>query len=494
MSNPLALLPLALAAGGGHIAAAGAAPGDDFETQQLVAAGLTLLRRSAPLVRALTGRRSGLLLSTSPTFITALAASDGRGAVLINPLAAPPEIAFQCADANVGAVFTTSAFAARLPNGLPTVLLDAAPRRARVVANGRSDEVDLGSHHGLALEGERDVSGRDEEAVIVYTSAMRGTPLGAVLTHANLLANARSTIDAFANTANEHVLALLPFAHLFGLTVTAAAPLLLGGRVTTMERFNASKAAELLGGGVTQVVGVPAVFHALLTAIVRRGVDLRDSALRLCVCGGAALPIELQERWADVTGIELREGYGLTEAGPVCLFNRTDRPNVRGAMGTALLNVDVGIFPPARYGSEAVGAEREASPLEDGTPGEICVRGANVFRGYLGDHRGLPRRGEWLCTGDEGVRDADGSVRFLGLLKPMFTRSGFNVYPRELERVVGAMPGVTHAEVRGLPDPFKENDILLRVRGSVRDAEVKLWCEQRLSAYKQPSVIEIVAG
>lgn len=494
MSNPLALLPLALAAGGGHIAAADAAPGDDFETQQLVAAGLTLLQRSAPLVRALSGRRSALLLPTSPAFVTALAASDGRGAVLINPLAAPAEIAFQCADANVGAIFTTSAFAARLPGGLPAVLLDEAPRRARVVADGRTQEVDLGSHHGLSLEGERDTPGRDEEAAIVYTSAMRGTPLGAVLTHRNLLANVRSTVEALADTADEHVLALLPFAHLFGLTVTACAPLLVGGRVTTMERFNPLRAAELLAGGVTQVMGVPALFHALLTAIARRGVDLRDSALRLCLCGGAALPIDLQDRWADVTGIELREGYGLSEASPVCLFNRLDRPNVRGAMGSAFPNVDVGIFPPARYGGDEVGSEQEVSPLEDGISGEICVRGENVSRGYLGGHRGLPRRGEWLCTGDEGVRDADGSVRFLGLIKPMFTRNGFNVFPRELERIVGAMPGVTHVEVRALPDPFKENDILLRVRGSVTEENVKAWCSETLSAYKQPSVIEIVAS
>jgi long-chain acyl-CoA synthetase len=484
---------MALAAGGGHIAAVGATPGDDFETQQLVAAGLTLLQRSAPLVRALTRRRSALLLPTSPTFITALAASDGRGAVLINPLAAPAEIAFQCADANVGAIFTTSAFISRLPDGLATVLLDEAPRRARVVADGRTQEVDLGSHHGLSLEGERDAPGRDEEAVIVYTSAMFGTPLGAVLTHRNLLANVRSTVEALADTADEHVLALLPFAHLFGLTVTAGAPLFVGARVTTMERFNPLKAAELLASGVTQVMGVPALFHALLTAIARRGVDPRGSALRLCLCGGAALPVDLQDRWADVTGVELRQGYGLSEASPVCLFNRLDRPNVRGAMGSAFPNVDVGIFPPARYGDDAVGSEDEDVPLEDGRSGEICVRGENVSRGYLGDRRGLPRRGEWLCTGDEGIRDADGSVRFLGLIKPMFTHNGFNIYPRELERVVGAMPGVTHVEVRAIPDPFKENDIQLRVRGSVTEENVKAWCSEMLSAYKQPSVIEIVS-
>jgi len=489
VSDPLALLPLALAAGGGRIGAAGS---DPFDAQQLVAAGLTLLQRSAPLVRALSGKRSAILLPTSPQYLAALAASEGRGAVLVNPLASPVEIEYQCRDANVGAVFTVESLAARVPAGLTAVLLDDVPRTARVVTADRSRDVDLGSHHGLTIEGEAGVRGRDEEAVIVYTSAMRGVPLGAVLTHANLLANARSTVDAMAQTADDDVLAILPFSHLFGLTVTCAAPLLSGARVRTMDRFHPVRAAELLADGVTQIVGVPAVFHAMLGAIERRGVDLRGSALRVCICGGAALPRELQDRWADVTGVELRQGYGLTEAAPVCLFNRIDRPNVRGTLGFPFPGVDVAIMPPADYSAGAARADAgSAAPLADGSPGEICVRGENVSRGYVGGALGLPRRGEWLCTGDEGVRNADGTVTFVGLLKPMFTRNGFNVYPREIERVVGALPGVAHVEVSAIPEPARENDIRVRVRGSVTEAQVREWCESRVSAYKQPTVVEI---
>ena len=483
MSDPLSLLPLALAAGGGRV--------NEHEAQQLVAAGLTLLQRSAPLVRALAGRRSAILLPTSSAFLTALAASEGRGAVLVNPLAAPPEIAFQCADAGVGTVFTTSAFAPRLPADLPVVLLDDAPRTARVVVAGTSRDVDLGSHHGLTVEGERDAPGRDEEAVIVYTSAMRGTPLGAVLTHANLLANARSTVSAVANSANDHVLALLPFSHLFGLTVTASAPLLAGARVTTMDRFHPGRAAELLVDGVTEVVGVPSVFHALLQMIERRGLDVRSDALRVCICGGAPLPRELQDRWADGTGVELRQGYGRTEAGPVCLFNRIDRPNARGTLGIAYPGVEVGVFPPAPWlgGPPSVGE----APLPDGTVGEICVRGENVFRGYVRDgSAGLPRRGDWLCTGDRGARAEDGTVSFHGLLKPMFTRNGFNIYPREIERAVEELAGVSRATVRAMPDAEREHAIALQVTGAVTEAEVRAWCERRLSVYKQPAVVEIV--
>jgi long-chain acyl-CoA synthetase len=494
VSNPLALLPLALAAAGGRIAAIGRDTAGVLEAQQLVAAGLTLLQRSAPLVRALSGRRSAILLPTSPAFLTALAASDGRGAVLVNPLAAPAEIAFQLRDADVGAIFTTSSFVTRLPPDLAVVLLEDAPRSARVIAAGATRDVDLGSHHGLTLAGERDVEGRDEEAAVVYTSAMRGTPLGAVLTHANLLANARSTVDALAVVPEDHVLALLPFAHLFGLTVTGSAPLLVGARVSTMDRFHPARAAELLAsGGITAVVGVPAVYHAMLAAIERGGIDLRGGPLRLAVCGGAELAVDLQDRWADATGVELRQGYGLTEASPVSLFNRVDRPNARGTLGTPFPGVDVAILPPSDYASRSAGESTGTVSLPDGQAGEIAVRGASVFRGYLHDAQGgLPRRGEWLMTGDRGVRDADGSFRFVGLLKPMFTRNGFNVYPAELELAVREMPGVELVEVRALPEPVRENDILLRVWGTVSEDDVRRWCETRLSAYKQPSVVEIL--
>ena len=482
MSDPLAVLPLAAAAGGGRLDADAAA--------RHVAAGVALLRRSAPLVRALAGRRSALLLPTGAPFLTALAASEGRGAVLVNPLAAPAEIAHQCADADVGAVFTTAALAARLPADLaptvPRVLLDGAPATATVVVDGRTYELDLAAHRGDALDlsGDRDVPGRDEEAAIVYTSAMAGRPLGAVLTHGNLLANARAVVEAAQLTPVDHALAVLPYSHLFGLVVSGLGPLLAGARVTTMERFNPIRAAELLAAeGVTLLVGVPAVFAALLQAIERRGGRLDAPALRVCICGGAPLPLEVQERWHAATGVELRQGYGLTEAAPVCLFNRVDRPNRRGTMGEPLPGVEVAIHDPTT-----------GAPLPVGADGEIWVRGPNVSPGYVsGGAAGLLRSGPWLRTGDLGAADAAGAVTFRGLLKPMFTRNGFNIYPREIERVVAALPGVRAVTVRALPEPSREHDIALDIDGDVTVDAVKQWCAARLSAYKQPTAVTIAA-
>ena len=474
MTDPLAVLPLALAAGGGTV--------DSHDAGALVAAGVTLLQRSAPLVRALAGKRAAILLPTSPQFLVALAASEGRGAVLVNPLAAPAEIAFQLEDANVGAVFTISSLAERVPAQVMRVMLDEAPRRATVVAGGQAREVDLGTHFGLQLEGESDASGRDEEAVVVYTSAMAGRPLGAILTHRNLFANARSTLEAAEQTPLDHVLAVLPFAHLFGLTVTLSAPLLRGARLTTVARFNPLAALQALEThGITEIVGVPAVFAGLVGALERSGRKRLSGALRLCICGGAVLAVELQDRWFDATGVELRQGYGLTEAGPVCLFNHVRLPNRRGALGVPFPGVQVEIRDP-----------RTGARVPKGAEGEICVRGGNVFAGYVGGRTdGLQLRDGWLHTGDLGRENDDGSVAFAGLLKSMFTRNGFNVYPRELEQVIGSLPGVRRVSVRAIPHPARENDIAVTVEGDVTEAAVKQWCEERLSAYKQPTEITI---
>ncbi|HEX7020725.1 MAG TPA: AMP-binding protein [Gemmatimonadaceae bacterium] len=483
MSDPLSFLPLALAAHGGRV--------DEHEAQRLVAAGFTLLQRSVALVRALGGKRAALLLPTSPQFFVALAAAEGRGAVLVNPLAAAPEIAYQISDANVGAVFTVQALASRVPEHVTRVLLDDAPRSARVLFDGVAREIDLGSHFGLSLEGDAGATGSDDEAAIVYTSAMASRPLGAILSHRNLLANARSTVQAGQQTAEDRVLALLPFSHLFGLTVTASAPLLSGAQVVTMARFNPVRAAELIASGeITEVVGVPAIFHALLAALERVGGSA--GALRLCICGGAVLPIELQHRWADRTGVELRQGYGLTEAAPVCLFNHVGEPNARGALGRPFPGVAVSIREPIAYNESGLPQIHWSAEMPEGSVGEICVKGENVFAGYLSHERaGLPVIDGWLHTGDLGHQRQDGRIVFHGMVKPMSTRNGFNVYPREVEAAVLEMPGVHSARVRFVADPTREHDIVLTVSGRVDESAVREWCESRLAAYKQPSTIEI---
>ena len=394
------MLPFVIAAGNGRI--------DGTPAASLVAAGFTLLQRSAPLVRALAGRRSAILLPTSGAYITALAASEGRGAVLVDPLATSAELARQLDEADVGAIFASRALAPRLPvTERPIVLLDDTPRRATIIAGGSETVKDLGSHFGLDLAGE-EAAGRDEECAVVYTSAMAGTPLGAVLTHRNLLANARGAVDALSLHERDHVLAALPFANLLGFTVTMTAPLLAGARVTTMNEFDPSAALELIEqGGITIVAGTPAMYADLVHELERRGTPLTAPSLRVCLCAGTPLSVELQDRWFALTATELRQGYGLTEAAALCLFNPPHFPNRRGTLGIPFPGVEVTV----RHAITGV-------VLPQGTEGELGVRGDNVFRGYLRDgEAGLKVRDGWLHTGDRGRERADRTFEWLGRIE-----------------------------------------------------------------------------
>ncbi|MGV3711171.1 MAG: class I adenylate-forming enzyme family protein [Gemmatimonas sp.] len=475
MTDPLALLPYALAAGGGRL--------DNVESQQWVAAGFTMLTRSAPLVRSLGGKRSAVLLPPGGPFLTALAASDGRGTVLINPLASRSEIVRQLQDANVGAVFTNATLAPQLPPDFPRVLLDNAPRTARVIVGDRDNTVDLGSHFGIDIAGNTDTPGRDEEAVIVYTSAMAGVPLGAILSHRNVIANARASIDALGDEHTDHCLAALPFAHLFGLVVCASAPLMAGGRVTTMDRFHPGRALDIIEqDGVTRFMGVPSMYVSLLNAIRKRGTaPFTQHKLRLCFAGGAPVSEALQDGWFKATGVELRQGYGLTEAAPAGLLTRFDGVNERGTMGTAIPGTEVSIRDPETFVA-----------LADDRDGEICLRGPHVFRGYVSSgNDGLRVQDGWLRTGDLGARHANGTVTFRGLIKPMFTRNGFNIYPREIEHVLSRMSGVRDVRAWGIPDADKEHSVAVRVAGDVSESDVQQFAKRELAAYKVPSHIEI---
>ncbi len=300
MSNPLALVPLALAAGHGH---AGPSLDDSFEAQQLVAAGLTLLQRSAPLVRALAGRRSMILLPASPLFLTALAASDGRGAVLCPADESPDEILHRCRDANVGAVLTLEALADRLPVHLPAVFLDDAPRSARVVTPDRTQIVDLGSHHGLALEGERDAPGRDEEIVVVQHAGVRRS-----VTHRDLLADARGAADALDYVEEDRVLCLVPCDDLVALTVGLAAPLLVGARVTATSVL---PALRRILHDVSVIVASAEQFVAIArdaTPGSPANQTTDERSLKLCICVGMPPAEELSASWERLTGVPLSAG------------------------------------------------------------------------------------------------------------------------------------------------------------------------------------------
>lgn len=419
------------------------------------------------------GGRVGLLLPNLPLFPAALHGTLRRGAsaVMLNPLYSSREVAEYLRDSAARVVVTTERLAAMLPQGVQVVVVDDA-----------SAEVDDG------VGGAMDVASTpapDDEAVVIYTAAMEGWARGARLTHRSLGANLRSTVEAMQLTPDDRVMALLPFIHAFGLTVTHNAPLSAGAAVIPVERFHPVRLLDALAATrATVISGVPAMFVAMLAAAERRGVP--EHALRLVICGGAPPPPGLAERWEALFGVALREGYGLTEGSPVCLFSRTDRPNRPGTLGYPFPGVDVTV----RSG--------DASVLPNGETGEICVEGENVFAGYVGEDGRNPNdfHGGAFRTGDAGVVEPDGAVRFAGFLKPMFTRSGFNIYPRELERVICEDDRIARVEVSPIPDAVKENEIALTVTpvaGADLDEDaVREICLDCLAQYKQPATITLL--
>jgi len=421
-----------------------------------------------------TGERVGILLPNVAAFPVAFygVLRAGASALLLNPQYSRREIAEYTADAGARTVVTMEALEHLLPPGATPLLLEPAEGCMTEPSTGLAADVPLPR------------PAPDDEAAVIYTSATHGWARGARLTHRGLGANLTSTIEAMALTPDDRVFALLPLIHAFGLTVTMTAPLSAGATMVPVERFHPVRTLDQLEESrATVISGVPAAYLALVSAAERRGVP--KHALRAAICGGAPLQAEVSRRWEETFGIPLREGYGLTEASPVCLFNRVDRPNQPGSLGHPFPGVEVTIRDP----------RGEHCPV--GSTGEICVEGANVFAGYVGEEGRDPEQfwGDALRTGDLGVCGPDGTIRFRGCLKRMFTRSGFNIYPREIERVIQEDPRVADASVTAVPDGAKENEIALTVvpaPGAELDEEdVRRLCRDGLAAYKQPGRITI---
>jgi long-chain acyl-CoA synthetase len=472
MTQPLdTLVSAAARATPERMALAGDAPATCFELERRIRDFADALA-----VLGVGGGRLGLLLPNVPAFATAFYGTlrAGASAVMLNPLLSQREAGEYLADSRARGVVTIEALEHLVPRGIPKLCVDAADGSLETEWDLRLG--DANDEDGLV--------GGEREAAVIYTSAMDGWARGARLTHRNLASNLHGVIEAMQLTEGDCVLGLLPWVHAFGLTATLNAPLAAGSRVVPADRFHPARAlAAMESDGATVICGVPAMYVALVSAAERQGVPRHN--LRVAICGGAPLRAEVARRFEEMFGIPLREGYGITECSPVCLFNRVDRPNRPGTLGYPFPGVDITLRDP------------RGDTVPPGEAGEICVEGAGVFPGYVGDDGRDPAVfwDDAFRTGDLAVAESDGAVRFRGVLKKMFTRGGFNVYPREVERALLVDERIAEACVTTAPDPVKENEVVLTVAAApgaeLDEAAVKLICRERLAAYKQPGVIVI---
>jgi long-chain acyl-CoA synthetase len=329
----------------------------------------------------------------------------------------------------------------------------------------------------------------EDPAVILYTSGTTGQPKGAVLTHLNLVMNAVVNIfDANDAHTDDVVLGCLPLFHSFGQTVSMNGAFRIGATLVMLPRFSGPAAIELmLRENVDVFHGVPTMYVALAEAAAAYD---RLPRLRLCVSGGASLPLAVLERFNAAFDTTIFEGYGLSETSPTATTNQPHFGTKVGTIGHPVWGVEVQIAD--------AGIDERIEPIADGELGEIVVRGHNVFAGYLGRPEETARVlvDGWFRTGDLGTRDEQGFITIVDRKKDMIIRGGFNVYPREVEEALARHPAIVQVAVIGVPDEVHGEEVWAVVvadkDASVTEEDVVAWSRERLGRHKYPRQVRFV--
>jgi long-chain acyl-CoA synthetase len=419
------------------------------------------------------GDRVGVMLPNVPEFALAYYGVLRAGGVVVpmNVLLKEREVAFYLADSGATLLFAW--------HELPQVAQQGALSADTAVV-----EVEAGAFEQLsaAVPAADVVADRapTDTAVILYTSGTTGKPKGAELTHTNLAMNVKASRKLFDLTSEDVVLGALPLFHAFGQTCGLNTALSVGASLALLPRFSPGAALETIArDGVTVFQGVPTMYAALLHHPERERFD--TSALRVCVSGGAALPVELLRAFEDAFGCMIMEGYGLSETSPVACFNHPDRTRKPGSIGTPIEGVEMKLVDDERR--DVAGDE----------VGEIAIRGHNVMKGYWNrpdaTEAAIDSDG-WFYSGDVGRIDEDGCFFIVDRKKELIIRGGYNVYPREVEEVIYEHPAVREAAVIGVPhDELGEEiaaAVALQPGAEVTESELRGYIKANIAAYKYP--------
>ena len=444
----------------------------DLDARSTQLAGV-LLERLAP------GRRVGVVAPNGAAFVVAYLASLRAGMIAVPLDPTNPALELSRALATVGA-------------GLVVASEDNAAHRGLVdhdVVTLDSDGGIPGHTGGSATPTVATVDDADP-AVLLFTSGTAGAPKPAILTHGSLAANLDQVQrhPGLALGPDDIGLGLLPFFHVYGLNVALGLPLAAGASVAVVEHFDpAGSLARIREAGVTVVAGVPAVFSAWVDLPEVRAPRDAFATVRLAVSGAAALSSEIAAAMHERFGIDVHEGYGLTEASPIVTTAAVGGGARPGSIGPPLPGVEVRLL------------DSDGTDVLAGDPGEVWVRGPNVFAGYWEDLEATARvidSDGWLHTGDLAIVDDDGWLRLVDRAKDLIIVSGFNVYPAEVEDALVEHPDVAEAAVVGVPDPKSGEAVVAFVVPC--DGSTPTWTElvahlrRRLARYKIPSRIEFV--
>jgi long-chain acyl-CoA synthetase len=442
-----------------------------------------------------------------PAFPVAYYGILKAGAVVVplNVLLKPREIAYHLKDSQAKAMIAFEGtselpLAAMAHAGCEDagcdnlVVITAAPDGPAPVPGARTMTALMAAGNAATFDTRR--RRPEDTAVILYTSGTTGHPKGAELTHENMVLNAVATRDMYlpamrGGFEQDVALVTLPLFHSTAQTCLMNAGFLAGFRLVLMPRFDAAATLETMRREeVGFWIGVPTMYWTLLQLARAGGVDTGAIArsIRLCVSGGAAMPLEVMRGFESVFSVRVVEGYGLSETSPVACFNQLHRPARPGTVGQPIFGVEV----------RCVDDEDRFLPV--GEPGEIVIRGPNVMKGYFGrpDATDAAMRHGWFHTGDIGTIDADGYVTIVDRKKDMIIRGGFNVYPREIEEVLLTHPAVAAAAVVGVPDERLGEEvkafIVRRDGADVTEDTLIEWSREQMAAYKYPRLIEFRAS
>jgi long-chain acyl-CoA synthetase len=326
----------------------------------------------------------------------------------------------------------------------------------------------------------------DKLAVLLYTSGTSGRPRAAMLSHRALLANLEQAgeVEPPMMHGDDVVLGVLPLFHVYGLNAVLGGVLWHRCKLVLVGRFDPEAVLDLIEDEACSVIPVapPAFAYWLPMERLRE----RLGPVRLMLSGSAPLSRELSEEFAAATGLEIQQGYGLTEASPVVTSTLCSTGPKAGSVGAALPGIEIKLL------------DEHGNPPDGADPGEIVIKGRNLFSGYWPDGSGGVDDEGWWSTGDVGFLDQDGDLFLVDRIKELIIVSGFNVYPTEVEDVIREVEGVSEAAVIGVPDDATGEAVVAYVRAeagedaSAIEAAVRSRCDERLARFKRPHRVEVV--
>jgi long-chain acyl-CoA synthetase len=448
------------------------------------------------------GDRVGLYLPNLPQFVTAFQGTLRAGGVVVpmNPQYKSREISHLLADSDARVVIALADLVPRVEEAMDETNV------TEIVGVGADGEGSETPFEAFLADEELPVVDREDDDVAVqpYTSGTTGQPKGVLLTHENIAWDAKASAALMEDgvRSSDKFLGVLPLFHIYGMTVTMVAVLFEGGGYYPLPAWDAQEAMSLIESeGLTVMHGVPAMFNDMLGQPNADAFDL--STLRFVNSGGDSLPAEVMRRFEEVFGVDLYEGYGLTETSPVTHANSPGHRRPR-SIGQPLEGLDAMIVDDDFNRIEPV----ERGPVDereidlDGITGELVVSGPNVMAGY----HNRPSANEevftesedkrWFHTGDIGYSDADDFFYIVDRKKHVIVTGGYNVYPREVEELLYEHPEIADAVIVGVPDERRNETIKAFVvptpDGNPTEEAIQEYCLENLAEYKYPREIEFV--